>query len=282
MEPLWLLKYLPNMPACHIGIIIDARGPNNSITQAEASGNLVLGEAQRVIERGWADVMIAGVTGTRVHEVKSIHAKLWDQLADSPADYSKRSRPFDKGRTGQVVGEAACSLLLEEKSHAEKRSAKIWGELLGTSASCVLNPSGEPDVKTAIANSIKAALKRAGVQPGDIGHINAHGLGDTVFDVNEFQAIQDVFGDKATEIPVTALKSYFGNSGSACGIVEASGSLVALKQGLIPATLNYEEPDPDCPLNVVRNEPLATNNKLFLKISTTTCGQASASVICGA
>ncbi len=282
MEPLWLLKYLPNMPACHIGIIIDARGPNNSITQAEASGNLVLGEAQRVIERGWADIMIAGVTGTRVHEVKSIHAKFWDQLADSPADFSKRSRPFDKGRTGQVVGEAACSLLLEEKSHAENRGAKIWGELLGTGASCVLNRSGEPDVRAAIANSIKAALNRSGVQPGDIGHINAHGLGDTVFDVNEFQAIQDIFGDKATEIPVTALKSYFGNSGSACGIVEASGSLVALKQGFIPATLNYEDPDPDCPLNVVRNEPLATANKLFLKISTTTCGQASASVICGA
>ncbi len=281
MEPLWLLKYLPNMPACHIGIIIDARGPNNSITEAEASGNLVLGEAQRVIERGWADVMIAGVTGTRVHEVKSIHAKFWDQLADSPAECTKRSRPFDKDRSGQVVGEAACTLLLEEKSHAENRGAKVWGEVLGTGASCVLDRNGSADIRLAIANSIRAALKSAGVEAGDIGHINAHGLGDTVYDVNEFQAIQDTFGDKATEVPVTALKSYFGNSGSACGIVEASGSLVALKQGLIPATLNYETPDPDCPLNVVRNEPLTTDNKLFLKISTTTFGQASASVICG-
>ncbi|MCA9016971.1 MAG: beta-ketoacyl-[acyl-carrier-protein] synthase family protein [Planctomycetaceae bacterium] len=281
MEPLWLLKYLPNMPACHIGIIIDARGPNNSITQAEASGNLVLGEAQRVIERGWADVMVAGVTGTRVHEVKAIHAKFWDELADAPADFSKRSRPFDKSRTGQVVGEAACSLLLEEKSHAEKRGAKIWGEVLGTGASCVVKPDGSADTRLAIANSIRAALKRAGVEPGDIGHINAHGLGERAFDVQEYQAIQDVFGDKTSEVPVTALKSYFGNSGSACGIVEASGSLVALKQGVIPATLNYETPDPDCPPNVVRNEPLPTDNKLFLKISTTTFGQASASVICG-
>lgn len=281
MEPLWLLKYLPNMPACHIGIYIDARGPNNSITQAEASGNLVLGEAQRVIERGWADIVVAGVTGTRVHEVKSIHAKLWDQLADSSKDCSKRSRPFDKERTGQVVGEAACSLLLEEKSHAESRGAKIWGEVLGTGASCVLDRNGSPDIRAAIASAIRTALKSSGVEPGDIGHINAHGLGDTVYDVNEFQAIQDTFGDKATEVPVTALKSYFGNSGSACGIVEASGSLVALKQGVIPATLNYETPDPDCPLNVVRNEPLPMDNKLFLNISTTTFGQASASVICG-
>ncbi|MCH9655237.1 MAG: beta-ketoacyl-[acyl-carrier-protein] synthase family protein [Planctomycetes bacterium] len=282
MEPLWLLKYLPNMPACHIGIIIDARGPSNSITQAEASGNLVLGEAQRVIERGWADVMIAGVTGTRVHEIKSIHAKFWDQLADSPAELSQRSRPFDNSRTGQVVGEAACSLLLEEKSHAENRGAKIWGELLGSGASCVINRDGTANMRAAISNSIKSALKNAGVEPGDIGHINAHGLGEQVFDVVEFQAIQDIFGDKATEVPVTALKSYFGNSGSGCGIVEASGSLVALKQGVIPATLNYETPDADCPLNVVRNEPLATDNKLFLKISSTTFGQASASVICGA
>ncbi|MFK7778539.1 MAG: beta-ketoacyl-[acyl-carrier-protein] synthase family protein [Gimesia sp.] len=282
MEPLWLLKYLPNMPACHIGIIIDARGPNNSITQAEASGNLVLGEAQSVIERGWADVMIAGVTGTRVHEIKSIHAKFWDQLADSPADLSKRSRPFDSMRSGQVTGEAACSLLLEEKSHADNRGAKVWGELLGAGASCVIDRDGIPDNRAAIANSIRSALKNSGVEPGDIGHINAHGLGEQVFDVQEFLAIQDVFGDKATEVPVTALKSYIGNSGSGCGIVEASGSLVALKKGVIPATLNYETPDPDCPLNVVQNEPLATSNKLFLKISSTTFGQASVSVICGA
>jgi 3-oxoacyl-[acyl-carrier-protein] synthase II len=281
MEPLWLLKYLPNMPACHIGIIIDARGPNNSITQAEASGNLVLGEAQRVIERGWADVMVAGVTGTRVHEVKSIHAKFWEELADAPEDFAKRARPFDKARTGQVVGEAACSLLLEEKAHAENRGAKVWGEVLGTGASCVVNRDGSPDARAAMANAIKAAMKRAGVEPGDIGHINAHGLGERLFDVQEYQAIQDVFGEKASEVPVTALKSYFGNSGSGCGIVEASGSLVALKQGVIPATLNYETPDPDCPLNVVRNEPLPTENKLFLKISTTGFGQASASVICG-
>ena len=106
-------------------------------------------------------------------------------------------------------------------------------------------------------------------------------MGDTKLDVEEYQAICDIFGDKATEIPVTALKSYFGNSGSACGIVEASGSLVGLKQGVIPATLNYETQDADCPLNVVRNEPQPTDNKLFLKISTTTFGQASASVVCG-
>ena len=281
MEPLWLLKYLPNMPACHIGIVMDARGPSNSITQAEASGNLVLGEAQRIIERDWADVMVAGVTGTRIHEVKSIHAKMWDELADSPADFSKRSRPFDKARNGQIVGEAACSLLLEEKSHAEKRGAKVWGELLGTGASCVVGRDGVPDTRTSIANAIKLAFKRAGVEPGDIGHINAHGLGDSKMDVEEYQAIYDIFGDKATEVPVTALKSYFGNSGSACGIVEASGSLVGLKQGVIPATLNYETQDADCPLNVVRNEPQPTDNKLFLKISTTTFGQASASVVCG-
>lgn len=140
---------------------------------------------------------------------------------------------------------------------------------------------GSVDTKTAIANAIRLALKRADVEVGDIGHINAHGLGEQVIDVQEYLAIQDIFGDKASKIPVTALKSYFGNSGSACGIVEASGSLVGLKQGVIPATLNYETPDPDCPLNVVRNEPLPTDNKLFLKISTTTFGQASASVICG-
>src|SRR5690606_9693160 len=94
MEPLWLLKYLPNMPACHIGIFADAQGPNNSLTQAEASGNLVLGEAMRIIGRGNADIMIAGTTGVRIHAVKALHAALWDTLAAGPEDPARRSRPF--------------------------------------------------------------------------------------------------------------------------------------------------------------------------------------------
>lgn len=278
MEPLWLLKYLPNMPACHIGIFADARGPNNSITQDEASGNLVLGEASRNIMRDRADVMIAGTTGTRVHPVKSVHAFMWDELATSPEEPERRCRPFDLNRGGQVVGEGACSFILEEESHAQRRGATILGAVLGTGSSCVLDRQGRPSVRQALVNAIRAALHDAGLQPQDIGHINANGLGSKLGDVEEARAIQEIFGEDARKLPVTALKSYFGNAGSGCGTLELAGSLVGLLHGVVPATLNFETPDPECPLNVVHGEPLEVSNHVVLKLNVTRMGQASALV----
>ena len=121
MEPLWLLKYLPNMPGCHIGIAIDARGPNNSLVQDEASGNLAISEAVGIIRRGRADVMVTGTTGTKLNSVKSAHHNHWDVLAAGPAE--QRCRPFDRSRTGEVIAEASCSLILESRAHAEARGA---------------------------------------------------------------------------------------------------------------------------------------------------------------
>jgi len=276
MEPLWLLKYLPNMPACHIGIFADARGPNNSITQDEASANLVLGEASRNIMRDRADVMIAGTTGTRVHPVKSVHAFMWDELASSPKAPERRCRPFDLNRGGQVVGEGACTFILEEESHAQQRGATILGTMLGTGSSCVLDRQGRPHIRQALVNAIRAALHDAGLQPQDVGHINANGLGSRLNDIEEARAIQEIFGEDARRIPVTALKSYFGNAGSGCGTLELAGSLIGLRHGVVPATLNFETPDPECPLNVVHGEPLAVSNHVVLKLNVTRMGQASA------
>ncbi len=279
MEPLWLLKYLPNMPACHIGIALDARGPSNSLTLAEASGNLSLGEAFRIVQRGSADVMIAGVTGTRLHPVKSIHAKMWDQLAASDNPPETWSKPFDANRNGQVVGEGACSLILEEESAAKSRGATIYGRIQGIGASCVADLTGHANLRKALANAMQGALRDAEMQPGDVGHINAHGLASVESDREEAAAIADVFGSRSTEIPVTALKSYFGNCGSGCGLLELAGSLLGLHHGVVPATLNYETPDPDCPLNVVHGEPLAVTNKSVLNINVTRLAQASAVIV---
>lgn len=281
MEPLWLLKYLPNMPGCHIGIIADARGPNNSITIDEASGNLAVGEGMRVIQRGRADIMIVGTTGTRLHPVKSLHAALWDKLADSPADPEKRSRPFDLDRTGQVLAEGAGSFILEEEVHARNRGADIMGTILGFGSSCVVKRGGSPQWTRALVNAMRVALADARIEAGDIGHVNAHGLGSVVSDREEAKAILEVFGDFGRQVPVTALKSYIGNCGSGCGPVELAGSLLGLKHGVILPTLNYDTPDPDCPLNVVHGEALPTDNKLFLKINITRMAQASAVVVAG-
>lgn len=281
LEPLWLLKYLPNMPACHIGIVADARGPNNSLTMDDASGGMAIGEALRILQRNAADVMITGTTGTTMHPIKSLHLALWpDWLAKSPAEPHLRSRPFDRDRTGWVVGEGAASFILERGEHARKRGAKIFGRVLGTGSSCVVGKDGQPRYREAIANALKNALRNSGLNPTDVGHINAHGLGAPDADIAESQAIHDVFGDYASKIPVTAPKSFLGNSGSSSGTVELAMSLIALQHGVIPATLNYEHADPQCaPLEIVTGSPRATKNKVFLCVNVTRKGQAAVTAI---
>ncbi|MFP6769275.1 MAG: beta-ketoacyl-[acyl-carrier-protein] synthase family protein [Planctomycetaceae bacterium] len=274
MEPLWLLKYLPNMPACHIGIAADARGPNNSLTQAEASGNLAIGEAFRLITRGSADIMISGSTGSRLHPIKCVHAAMWEELAQENGDPTTWYRPFDARRSGQVIGEGACSLILETEAHAKARGARILGTILGAGSSCVADRPGIPNHRLAIANAIRAALSDAGIQPGDVGHIHAHGLGTRDSDIEEAAAIRDVFGE-AADIPVTAMKSALGNSGAGGGTLELAASLLALEKGVVPRTLNYEQPDPECQLDVVHGEPRHVSNPIVVNISATSNGQAS-------
>jgi 3-oxoacyl-[acyl-carrier-protein] synthase II len=280
MEPLWLLRYLPNMPACHISISTDARGPSNSLTMDDASANTVLGEARRILLRGHADILITGTTGTTLHPIKTLHLGLWHDLAATPTEPERRCRPFELSRAGRVVGEGACTVILEDRAHAEARGAKIWGRLLGTGSSCVLSPTGVVGTRAALANAMRAAIREAGLRPDQIGHINAHGLGTLESDIEESKAILDVFGDDlGQKIPVTALKSYLGNSGAGSGMLELAGSLLGLAHGVIPHTLNYETPDPQCPLNIVSGKAMPTDNRVVLKINVTRMGQASASIV---
>ncbi|HAA50194.1 MAG TPA: 3-oxoacyl-ACP synthase [Planctomycetaceae bacterium] len=276
MEPLWLLKYLPNMPACHIAIAVDARGPNNSLTLAEASGNLAVGEAHRILIRGSADIMIAGSTGSKLHPIKCLHASQWDDLADGEGDPSSWCRPFDANRTGQVIGEGACSLVLETETHARARGATILGSILGAGSSCVIDRAGRPDVQQALVNAARMALTEADLSPADVGHIHAHGLASRRLDVIEASAIGEVFGERASSVPVTAMKSALGNSGAGSGTLELAASLLALNHGAVPRTLNYSQPDSDCPLDVVHGELRPVSNTVVLNLSTTSNGQASA------
>ena len=279
LEPLWLLKYLPNMPACHIGIAVDARGPSNSLTLDAASGNAALGEAGRVIERDRADVMIAGTTGTWLHAVKTLHKSLWQNLADGgDAPPETWCRPFDADRIGQVVGEAACSVILEEAGHAEARGATVLGELLGSATVCVNERLGIGDRAAATERAARAALADAGLTAADLGHVNAHGLGVRDADAAECRGLAALLAD-APDVAVTALKGYFGNSGSGCGVQELAASLLAGRAGFIPATLNLNTPDPDCPLNFVTGTHRDLTNPVFLNVNVTRAGQASAAVV---
>jgi 3-oxoacyl-[acyl-carrier-protein] synthase II len=280
LEPLWLLRYLPNMPACHIGISADARGPSNSITMNEASGNLAVGEAARIMMRGLADMMIAGTTGTRLEPTKSMHAALWDILADYGQEPPETwSRPFDKTRAGEVLAEGACSLILEEEGHAKARGAKILGRILGSGSSCAFERNAPHKITRAIVNAVRVALRDAGLAPADIGHINANGLSTPWVDADEAAAIHEIFGSAAETIPVTALKSVLANSGAGCGTLELAGSLAGLREGVVPVTKNYRVPDPECRLNVVHDKPLPITNRIVLNLNVTTCGQAAALVV---
>jgi len=274
VDPLWLLKYLPNMPASHVAIYNDLRGPSNSITMREASSNLAVAEGLATIRRGAADLMLCGSTGTRVHPIRSVHVALQEKLADDPQDPAKASRPFDQNRDGMVIGEGAGVLVLESLEHAQKRGATIWGEVLMGSSSTVGKSDGTVDFLSALRNVIDDCLDRLD-SPHRLGHVHAHGLSNQTIDLAEAQAIEQVLGSQ--EIPVTALKSYFGNLGAGSGIVEIIASLQAIQDHWLFPILNYETPDPDCPIRAATagDDP----GDSFLNLNITPQGQASAVLI---
>lgn len=274
MAPLWMLKYLPNMPASHIAIYNDLRGPNNSLTMREAASNLAIGEAFRTIQRGHADHMVAGATGTRVLPMQAIHALQTEQMAAENCDPAKASRPFDKNRTGMVAGEGAGMVVLEELSAAKSRAATIYAELIGLGSSNVADRQLHGKCEAALANAIRAALRDAGRSPNDVDHINAHGLSTPQRDIDEARAIREVFGSRADQLPVIAPKGNFGNLGAGSGTVELIASILASREGRLPPVLNYETPDPECPVTVVNDDTTAAGRS-FLNLSVTPQGQAA-------
>jgi 3-oxoacyl-[acyl-carrier-protein] synthase II len=175
LSPLWLLKYLPNMPASHVAIYNDLRGPNNSITHREAAANLAISEAYRTILRGSADVMVVGATGTRVHPMKTVHAVQTEELATNGVEPSRASRPFDKNRTGMVIGEGAGTIIIEELVTAKARGATIYAEIVGHGASHAADKNCVAKRDVALANVMRGSLRSADMSPEEVGHIHAHG-----------------------------------------------------------------------------------------------------------
>jgi 3-oxoacyl-[acyl-carrier-protein] synthase II len=277
MAPLWMLKYLPNMPASHIAILNDLRGPNNSLTLREAASNMAIGEAFRTIARGHADVMLGGATGTRILPLQAIHAMQTEELASGDVDPATASRPFDAERLGMVAGEGAGVVVLEERGSALARGATVYGEVVGLGASSVADKDLHGDSRQALANALRLALADAGIGPDEVGHINAHAMGTRAGDRAEAAALAEVFGSRLGDIPVTALKSYFGNLGAGSGVVELMGSLLAFQHGAVPAVLNHATPDPECPVNVAQGTE--SPGEYAVSLSVTPQGQAAVLVV---
>ncbi len=276
MYPLWLLKYLPNMPACHVAIANDARGPCNAHTLGDASSLSAVAEGFRLIERGAADCVIVGGTGFRLHPTcLTFRSNQWYSAWTGPPEQA--SRPFERGRSGQVPGEGAGAFILEAEDHARARGAKVMARMLAAASQCEPVHNEQPAKGSAIRASIAVALEQAQLTPSEVGHVNAHGFGTVPHDRAEAQAIHDVLGD----VPVTAPKSYFGNLGAGSGAVEMAASVLALQRGEVPATLNYDQADPKCPIRVVSAHE-RTRAPTALVLNQATTGQALAVVLAGA
>lgn len=273
--PLWMLKYLPNMSACHIGIRHDARGPCNTISHGDVSSLLAIDEGAQVICRGQADVMLVGGASSRL----AISDLLWHKgarLAQSDAPAETICRPFDIDRMGMVMGEGAAMFVLESRDFAERRGAKPLATWLGTAMRQQGSIHERKPPTDAIAGALAAAVERVGISPAELDHINAHGLSTREDDPAEAEGIARVLA--GAPVPVTAIKSATGNLGAAGGAVELAASLLALRQGFIPATLNHQQTDPACPVQVVA-EPQTTKGRTFAKLNHTATGQAVAAVV---
>lgn len=277
--PLWLLRQLPNMPACHVSIEHDARGPNNTITSRESSALLALSESVQTIERGVADCMIVGACSSNIHPVDIAKLNLYEALSRRDDDPERVFRPFDYDRDGTVVGEGAAAFIVESYTHAVRRGAPIYAEILGFGAGCDGRGLANGAGGTGLVRAIQSALRHAKIEPSEIGHINAHGKSTQRDDLVESRAYHRALGPAAEQIPVTALKSYFGNFDAGSGAVELAGSLLALRHGELPMTLNYEVPDPRCLLNVVHQEPIKLRSLAALSVNRTMAGQSAAVIV---
>ena len=270
MFPLWLLKYLPNMAPCHVGIAHDARGPSNSVVAGDTSGLLAVIEAADVVARDHADVMLTGGASSMLGMMDVMwHAGA--RLSRSVAEPERASRPFDAKRDGIVGGEGAAILVLEAREHAVARGASILGAVRGygrrhEDAAASHRPTGR-----SIRGAIAAALATADATAADVGCVSAFGASTENDDRIEAQAIAATLGD----VPVTALKSRLGHAGAGCGAIELVAALASIRCGTVPATLNYETPDPACPANVAA-QACSPRSPLLMALSHRITGQAVA------
>jgi len=258
LHPLAEVEQEPNMPAGHLAGLFDAQGPNLNCLTACAASSQAIGEAAEIVRRGEADVMLSGGTHSMIHPFGVTGFNLLTALSTRNDEPARASRPFDNDRDGFVLGEGAAMVVLEELEHAKRRGAHIHGELIGygSTADAYRITDTHPEGRGA-SSCIRLALADAGLGLHDIDYINAHGTSTSVNDRVETLAIKTVFGEHAYKIPVSSTKSMMGHLIAAAGATELIVCLLAIRDGMLPPTINYENPDPDCDLDYVPNKARA-------------------------
>ncbi|MBM4338545.1 MAG: beta-ketoacyl-ACP synthase II [Deltaproteobacteria bacterium] len=262
ISPFFIPMLIANLASGQIAIHFGAKGPNTCVVTACATGGHCIGDAFRAISYGDADAVIAGGTESNITPLTVSGFNAMKALSTRNDEPEKASRPFEKNRNGFVIAEGAGIVILEELEYAKKRNANIYAELIGYGytgdAYHITAPS--PDGDGAI-RCMKMAMKDAGLKPEDIDYINAHGTSTQLNDLTETIAIKAVFGEHAKKIPISATKSMTGHLLGAAGSTEAIFTILSLRDGILPPTLNYEEPDPECDLDYVPNVARRQNVK---------------------
>ena len=265
VDPLFFTKSAPSIASLHIGMLLGARGPNTSVNSLCASGTDAIGTALNYIRLGYADVMIAGGSDASLDPMTVAAIGRLGALSQEP-DPDKACRPFDLNRNGFVYGEGAGLVILETYEHAKKRGAPILAELAGAGWTYDAHDITAPYPDTE-AIAMRTALQNAGVKPEEVDYINAHGTSTKLNDISETKAIKMVFGDRAYRIPVSSNKSMFGHLITAGGAVESIGAVLTIMNGIIPPTIHYETPDPECDLDYVPNVARQAQVNVCLKDS---------------
>ena len=280
LNPLTPLKILPNIAAAHIAIEHGLRGENVTVCTACTSGTQAVGEALRLMRLGHADVMLAGGADAMINSMGLIGFGMLGVLSRRNDDPAHASRPFDQTRDGFVMGEGGVVLVLETLTHATKRGASILAEVIGYgNCSDAYRITDEREDGGGCIDAMKRALADARVAPDAIQYINAHGTGTQQNDRTEILSIKQVFGDHSRRLCVSSTKSQVGHLVAAAGAVELAACVLALRHQVVPPTINYETPDPDCDLDVVPNEARSMNLETILSNSFGFGGQNACLVV---
>jgi 3-oxoacyl-[acyl-carrier-protein] synthase II len=281
VTPLWLLKYLPNMLACHIGIIHDIQGPSNTITCAEAGSLIAMAESAQVIARGDSDIALAGGAEAKVNPIVFIRQCLLKRATTENNDNPETAcRPFDADARGSVFGEGAGIVILDNIENAKKRGAKIYAELAGFGQSNSINPAYENIEPSGrgLQIAIEKALVAAKIRPEQLDLIIPHGTGIPGDDRSEANAIQSALGSCAAKIPVWPVKSMLSNTGAASGALDVIAAVCAMNNNIIPPAKNCDKKADGCNLNIV-SRPVEKDIKYALCCSYTYGGQTAAVVL---
>jgi 3-oxoacyl-[acyl-carrier-protein] synthase II len=255
VSPNFLPNVLVDSASGQLAISLGIRGPNYAPVSACATGSHAVGEGAELIRRGDADAVLAGGTEACIHPLILAGFCAMRGLAAEDEHPPRASRPFDATRAGFVMGEGACTLVLESLTHAQQRGADVYAEVLGYGTSNDAHHMAQPEPEAiGVSDMMLSALRRAGVAPERVDYINAHGTSTPLGDLAETRAIKNVFGEHAYELAVSSTKSVTGHCFGAAGAIEAMMCVLAVHHGLLPPTANYEVPDPECDLDYVPNE----------------------------